>query len=107
MTNKIVKIILLSIILNFCLSSAQDKKLLFIGIDGCRSDALTLAETPNIDELIDKGLYIKDALCSIKGHPTVSGPGWSTMLTGVWYDKHGVIDNSFNGSKINIVLLIF
>jgi len=25
--------------------------------------------------------------------PTVSGPGWSTMLTGVWTDRHGVTDN--------------
>jgi arylsulfatase A-like enzyme len=26
---------------------------------------------------------------------TISGPGWSNLLTGVWPDKHGVIDNKF------------
>ena len=27
---------------------------------------------------------------------TVSGPGWSNLLTGVWADKHGVTDNKFS-----------
>ncbi|MFI6292189.1 alkaline phosphatase family protein [Nonomuraea sp. NPDC050790] len=26
---------------------------------------------------------------------TDSGPGWSSIATGVWPDKHGVVDNSF------------
>ena len=30
---------------------------------------------------------------------TSSGPSWSAMLTGVWQDKHGVDDNSFNGNN--------
>jgi len=29
----------------------------------------------------------------------VSGPGWSSLLTGVWPDKHGVTDNSFRGKR--------
>ena len=83
------------------LLNGQNKKLLFIGIDGCRPDALTQAQTPNIDGLINDGIYINNALCSINGQPTVSGPGWSTMITGVWYDKHGVSDNSFSGSNFD------
>ena len=35
----------------------------------------------------------------IPGVDTVSGPGWSSMLTGVWADKHGVHDNSFKGAN--------
>ena len=31
---------------------------------------------------------------------TISGPGWSSILTGVWADKHGVHDNSFNGHAL-------
>lgn len=80
---------------------SQEKKVLFIGIDGCRSDALQAADTPNIDELISNGFFIDDALCSINGQPTWSGPGWSSMVTGVWYDKHGVSDNSFSGSNFD------
>jgi len=80
---------------------AQEKKLLFIGIDGCRSDALKIAKTPNIDKLIKTGLLIENSSCSVNSQPTISGPGWSTMLTGVWYDKHGVSDNSFSGSNLD------
>jgi len=78
---------------------SQEKKVLFIGIDGCRPDALIQAETPIMDQLSNNGVFINDALCSTNGQPTVSGPGWSTMITGVWYDKHGVSDNSFNGAN--------
>lgn len=28
---------------------------------------------------------------------TDSGPGWSSIASGVWPDKHGVVDNSFTG----------
>jgi hypothetical protein len=30
---------------------------------------------------------------------TISGPGWSTIYTGVWADKHGVQNNTFKGSN--------
>ena len=96
-----MKTILLSGLIFISLLSGHNKKLLFIGIDGCRPDALTQAQTPNIDGLINGGIYINDALCSINGQPTVSGPGWSTMITGVWFDKHGVSDNSFSGSNFD------
>ena len=96
-----MKPILLTGLVAVSLLSGQNKKLLFIGIDGCRPDALTQAETPNMDELINGGIYFNDALCSINGQATVSGPGWSTMITGVWYDKHGVYDNSFSGSNFD------
>ena len=96
------KIILLAITLNFySLLIGQEKKILFIGLDGCRADALNVANTPNMDILIDNGLFIDDALCSINGQMTSSGPGWSSMITGVWNDKHGVSDNSFSGSNFN------
>ena len=32
--------------------------------------------------------------------PTVSGPGWATLLTGVWQNKHGVVNNSFKLNKL-------
>lgn len=30
---------------------------------------------------------------------TDSGPGWSSIATGVWPDKHGVVDNGFAGAQ--------
>lgn len=87
------------------LSAADErpvKKVLFIGIDGCRADALAAAQTPNIDSLIADGIYYaeSDIVCPRPNKAdTISGPGWSNQLTGVWPDKHGVIDNSFKGSN--------
>ena len=96
-----MKTLFLTTLIFFSLLNGQNKKLLFIGIDGCRSDALTQEKTPNIDGLINDGIYINNALCAINGQPTVSGPGWSAVITGVWYDKHGVSDNSFTGSNFD------
>ena len=76
------------------------KKVLYIGIDGTRFDAIEKAETPNLDALVKEGIY--SPTCLILGdryrkNDTVSGPGWSSILTGVWADKHGVHNNTFVG----------
>ncbi|MCM4152729.1 DUF4983 domain-containing protein [Arenibacter sp. N53] len=73
----------------------ESKKVLIIGIDGCRPDGITAANTPNLDALMANGTYSLDARNT---GITSSGPGWSSMLTGVWQDKHKVVDNSFSGS---------
>ncbi|MFQ5704445.1 MAG: alkaline phosphatase family protein [Gemmatimonadales bacterium] len=71
------------------------KKVLLIGLDGVRVDILQEAYTPNIDALIENGVYRDDAETR---PPTVSGPGWSSMLMGVWSDKHLVTSNNFTGN---------
>jgi len=83
----------------FCLakmgSYAQNgniNKLLIIGIDGCRPDALLAAETPNIDELWKEGAYTFNARTD---EISSSGPAWSAMLTGVWHQKHNVLNNEY------------
>lgn len=32
--------------------------------------------------------------------PTVSGPGWSSLLTGTTHAEHGVVDNNFSGHRL-------
>lgn len=71
-----------------------DKRVLVIGIDGARVDSLIAADTPNLDRLATNGAASFAAQCSL-GQPTVSGPGWSTLLTGVWASKHSVSNNNF------------
>jgi hypothetical protein len=78
--------------------SAQERKVLFIGVDGVRSDALQQANTPTWDSLCASGLY---TYTSWHVGITVSGPSWSSMLTGVWSDKHGVTNNNYTGSNFN------
>lgn len=77
------------------------KKVLMIGMDGTRFDSIQKAETPNLDALMKGGCYTGECLILGKRYQkndTISGPGWSTILTGVWADKHGVHDNGFKGS---------
>ena len=80
------------------------RRVLFIGIDGVRPDSLQAANTPAIDALATNGIITYNAFAGgVLGTPTQqatsSGPGWSTLLTGVWTDKHGVTSNNFNGSN--------
>lgn len=71
-------------------------KLLVIGVDGIRVDILQAAETPNLDALAEDGEL---SLAARTRPNTVSGPGWSSMLTGVWMEKHGVQNNDFSSSR--------
>ncbi|RZJ68651.1 MAG: hypothetical protein EOO50_00285 [Flavobacterium sp.] len=74
----------------------NNRKVLYICIDGCRADALVAANTPAIDGLLPESIYTFEGLCAYK---TWSGNGWSSMLTGTWHTKHGVTDNTFVGSN--------
>ena len=84
---------------------AQDvpsSRVLVIGIDGLRPDALRAARTKNLDSLIDQGCFSNTTQIlgdRYRENDTVSGPGWSSFLTGVWADKHGVNDNRFGGKN--------
>jgi arylsulfatase A-like enzyme len=71
-------------------------KVLLIGIDGVRADVLMEVPTPNLDALAAGGTL---TLRTRTTTPSVSGPAWSSMLTGVWPDKHGVVDNEFVGRR--------
>jgi hypothetical protein len=72
------------------------KKVLLIGIDGCRTDALLAAHAPHLQRLGKTGALSlsNDVLGDRKGGAdSVTLPGWASMLTGVWADKHGVRNN--------------
>ncbi len=71
-------------------------KLLLIGIDGVRPDVLAEVSTPHLDALAAAGTITTTTRTTT---PSVSGPSWSSMLTGVWPAKHGVTDNEFGGRR--------
>lgn len=86
------------LVMSAALMSAQTKKVLFIGIDGCRSDVVMAVNTPNIQALLPHAVYSLDAITLA---PTWSGNGWSTMLTGVYHNKHNVQDNNFTSPNFS------
>lgn len=71
------------------------QKVLLIGLDGVRVDALAAARTPVIDSLAATGFFSAEAQTRVR---TVSGPGWSSMVTGVRTAKHRVDGNDFTGN---------
>jgi predicted AlkP superfamily pyrophosphatase or phosphodiesterase len=73
-----------------CTSGSPVRKVLIIGIDGCRTDALLAAHSPTFDSLMSHA-YV-NFNCD-RGPYTVSGAGWSTILHGVFPAKHGIISN--------------
>ncbi len=82
----------------FVLATFQSisQRVLIIGIDGCRADVAEMAATPYLDGLKANGLYSPDAL---NDDITISGPGWSAIVCGVWSDKHLVTGNNFSGNN--------
>ena len=71
-------------------------KVLLIGIDGVRGDILAEVSTPNLDALAAVGSFTAETRTTT---PSVSGPAWSSMLTGVWPEKHGVTSNRFTNRQ--------
>jgi len=80
------------------------KKLIIIGMDGCRFDSLMLAKTPNIKKLIGANCLVWQAITTKR--PS-SGPAWTSMLTGVWPRKHKVINEKFQNSNFKQYPTIF
>lgn len=87
-------------------------KVLVVGMDGLRFDRLVALAPPVLTGLMSTGAYgtsrlpYGQAAAPRTEEPgevvrtevvarTDSGPGWSSIATGVWPDKHGVVDNSF------------
>jgi hypothetical protein len=92
-----------------CADAAHAQKSLVIGIDALGSHGLRAADTPNIDRLIEGTFgggdyqgafsphaFVGGVLGTASQQPTVSGPGWTSILTGVWTDKHRVTGNGFS-----------
>ncbi len=85
-------------------SPFQDRHVLIIGIDGCRPDSIAEAEAPHLQKLIGEGVITYQAIAGgdrfgPANQATSSGPGWSSILTGGWRDKHGVANNNFTGNR--------
>ncbi|WP_241695039.1 alkaline phosphatase family protein [Streptomyces sp. C] len=80
-------------------AQANTDKVLVIGLDGVVLDRVKAANAPHLNGLMAEGLTARSTLYANPMAATSSGPGWSTIATGVWPDKHGVKDNSFTGKN--------
>ncbi len=74
-----------------------EKKVLVLGWDGCRADAMCLTEDRQaVDALLADGGKAYIAYCGGANYPapikqvTATIEGWTTMFTGLWGDGHGI-----------------
>lgn len=81
--------------------AANAKHVVVFGIDGLLFDSIAPVNAPNLDALIASGRSSKSWLYANPMAPTLSGPGWSSIATGVWPDKHLVRSNSW-GANTNL-----
>ncbi len=72
---------------------ADNKKVLLVGIDGVQFEHIHRLPTPNFDRLTITKAYAGGIKGRFNQQNTSSGPGWSTILTGVWVNKHGIKSN--------------
>jgi predicted AlkP superfamily pyrophosphatase or phosphodiesterase len=73
------------------------RKVMLIGIDGLRiDDALRPGAAPHLTALVEAGSITRLTM----EVPTISGPGWSSLLTGATHTEHGVSDNTFHGHTL-------
>ncbi|OIK24241.1 hypothetical protein VT52_028270 [Streptomyces malaysiense] len=71
--------------------------MLVIGLDGALLGRIEDAGAPHLAALMAAGLTAPSLV--EPDVPTLSGPGWATILTGARHAKHQVRDNSFTGNR--------
>lgn len=65
--------------------------LIVISIDGFRADYFGRGETPALAELAADGVH---ARAMRPAFPSVTEPNHYTLMTGLWPDHHGIVDNT-------------
>jgi predicted AlkP superfamily pyrophosphatase or phosphodiesterase len=83
----------------------KSRHVVVVGIDGLRADSIEPADAPALDRLREEGTstlaaYAGGELGTPTEQGTVSGPGWATILTGSWSNRHHVTDNEFTTWKL-------
>ena len=100
------KLLILGLLGVFCLVSSplscpaldnlgvSNKKVVILGLDGCRFGAIQAAQTPNFDLILSDSLWSNNAkilpgyyLNSAESMTSSSWRGWATILSGVWQDS--------------------
>lgn len=77
-------------------SNAPQPKTLIVAMEGVQLDHYeALGDATNLKQrLYYASAYTGGITGLASEQPTVSGPGWITLLTGVWSNKHGVDSNA-------------
>jgi predicted AlkP superfamily pyrophosphatase or phosphodiesterase len=79
-------------------SASAPRKAVFILLDGIPADVIERVATPHLDAIATAGAYARAAVGGERGGPTqtptISAPGYMSLLTGTWANKHNVWGNA-------------
>src|SRR5690554_4293763 len=85
--------------------SQKERKVVFIIADGISADVIEQHDFHNLTKIKESGSYIRAFQGGEKGDysqsPTISAVGYNNVLTGVWFNKHNVPDNSITDPNYN------
>lgn len=81
-------------------NSTRVRKGLLVGIDGLLFRKVGEVAAPTLRRLMDEATFAESRIYPDGETMTVSGPGWSTITTGTWPAKHGVLDNDMNDHRL-------
>jgi predicted AlkP superfamily pyrophosphatase or phosphodiesterase len=104
---KALHFIVLLCLLPFACDAQQKKtpKALFIIVDGIPADVIEKLKPPCLMEISKKGGLTRAFQGGHKGTydqtPTISAPGYTNVITGVWGNKHNVWDNDIADPNYN------
>ncbi|MCD6347921.1 MAG: alkaline phosphatase family protein [Bacteroidales bacterium] len=90
-----IKLILLSSFFLLLFTSCTKEKnpyLIMLSMDGFRWDYASMTETPNFDRLTATGVH---AASMKPSYPSKTFPNHFTMVTGLYPDHHGIVQNNF------------
>ena len=77
--------------------AAASPKVLFVVVDGIPADVIERVPTPTIDAIALVGGYGRATVGGPIGEPgetpTISAPGYMSLITGTWANKHNVYKN--------------
>ncbi|GFO15234.1 ectonucleotide pyrophosphatase/phosphodiesterase family member 5 [Plakobranchus ocellatus] len=74
-------------------------KLLIISFDGFRWNYLQRTKTPNFDKFIEGGVQAKYGIKN--AFVTKTFPNHFTLVTGLWEESHGIINNEMYDPRLN------
>ncbi|WP_424217174.1 alkaline phosphatase family protein (plasmid) [Streptomyces sp. BI20] len=78
----------------------NDRHVLVVGIDGVRHDLLPGLRTPHLDATARAGFMAPVRIDD--STPTMSGPCWATVVTGVKVAKHAIWGNRLDGNRLTV-----
>ena len=91
MTKQTLSFLFVSIFLASSLN-AQEKYVILVSLDGFRWDYCTKTETPVFDSIAKYGVKTESLQSSF---PTKTFPNHYTIVTGLYPDNHGIVNNTF------------